>query len=444
MGNGGSDDARRALTVFMGLLAIYLLTANWHGPSSWTDTFAASVGARQISQHGIPILESVEAVEATPWVVESTAREHVVARLPGAMYLAAPVYLLLDLEVFRVAPATAVAVVSTAAGAVLLGFSLRRSHGIRAAMVAALTIGLATPAWGIGSQALWTHGPTLLWLGLAAMAMSRDRLGWAGVALGGAVFTRPDLAVVPFCAALYLAWSRRSLEPLVKLSTSLWGAMAYLGYGRIVFGSWSLTGAYDSFMEGRIERLTPTTYGWRIAGTLVSPSRGVLMHTPVVMAALAPAAWRQAPDWLRGLTLGGGVYVVGGRLLEGFAGGAAQDTYRYALEAVVLLLLVAVPWLLEAGRAWVVALLVGFSVSVQAVAALFDGPYPEDVAAPGFGVGDWAYVPGDVWAAAGAIGLLAAGLLISTWSRLTVTPQAPGDGRPVEVGRHEEHTNSAL
>lgn len=417
-----SPDRFAAPLVFAILLLVYTMTANWAPEEGWNDTVAASVGAHAIATTGTPTIEEPSLARRMPWMVEDAHGRPVPNRFPGAMYLAASVYLLADK--LQLAPATAVAVLTTAAGSALLGFSLKPRHGLRMAVVAGLAIGLATPAWGVASQALWTHGPELLWFGLATMAMARDRFALGGMALGAAVFTRPHLALIPAVAGLYLAWKRRSLRPVVGLSTSVWGLIAYLGYNRAVFGDWTLTGGYGSGPIDRVTTFTPGRWAYNVTAGLVSPARGVLLHTPLV-AALG-LGWREAGDWLRGLLLGAAASVLLSWLTVGWIGGIAMVTYRYALPLVVLGLLVAVPAL--ARRPSLFAILTGVSVGVQAAAAMTDGPHT--VARPMFGFigGNWVDVPVGAWLMAAALGVIAGGLAGVVSSRVS-TEDPTREGR---------------
>ncbi|MBS1836954.1 MAG: hypothetical protein JST64_04590 [Actinobacteria bacterium] len=186
---------------------------------------------------------------------------------------------------------------------------------------AALVFALGTSAWSTASRALWQHTPSLLLLSLLLyLAVRIDRtdptrptemtasgeptgdrvrrpsvLDGAVVALGasavGAAIVRPtNLAV----AVLLVGWvivRRRATLPSAVLSVAL-GALsvavgfvvcnlvllgdplpAYYSSGRVVFGAW--------FPEA-------------VASNWISPSRGLLVASPILVLAVSGAvvAWR--------------------------------------------------------------------------------------------------------------------------------------------------------
>ena len=66
----------------------------------------------------------------------------------------------------------------------------------------------------------------------------------------------------------------------------------------------------------------------------VSPDRGILVWTPVVLL-LLPAlvrSWRDLPDWSRSLLAGGLLYTLASCAMNTFTGGDGFYGYRYGLE----------------------------------------------------------------------------------------------------------------
>jgi hypothetical protein len=167
----------------------------------------------------------------------------------------------------------------------------------RWALVCGLVFAFATSAWSTASRALWQHGPSILFLAIALIALdqifprntndhaARTDSTWApliaGLALAGAVTMRPTNAVALGLGTILVLWktSRRSRVIYVI------GALA-------VFVPWSLVTAhyYGSPLQpyDRATKLgLPSTFLESIGAQLVSPSRGLLLFSPVVLVALA-------------------------------------------------------------------------------------------------------------------------------------------------------------
>lgn len=125
--------------------------------------------------------------------------------------------------------------------------------------------------------------------------------------------------------------------------------------------------------------------GYKIAGALVSPGRGLLIGAPFLVLLLPGLrrAWRVAPDWVRSAAVGGLVYLLIQLKAEVFTGGQFFWSYRYPLETLTLCApLLVLAWRRFAARtrlrrAWFGAL-VAVAVGFQAVGAFsFHGPYPD-------------------------------------------------------------------
>ena len=394
-----------------------MATNLWGASVSWNDTIASAAGAYAIAEDGTPTL-SPELAEAAPlWLVEDANGQAVPNRFPGAMYVAAPMYALLG-GPFSLLPSLIVAMLTTAAGAVLLGFSRVEVIGVRGAVVTSLILGLCTPAWGLASRGLWTHGPVMLWIGAAFMLLSYGRDTWAGVLLGVAVFTRPPLAVMVLVSVLHLAVARRDWSVVWRLGVSSWGAFAYLAYNRVLFGHWTLTGGYGDQPTSRLRDLTLSRYGTMLWGGILSPARGFVVQTPLVLAAVRPAVWRRSPDWLRSFAIGAVAYVAFTWAADGYSGGGGQMTYRYSLPLVIMLILLAMPELLRSTRRWVLPVLAAAGAAVQAATVLtVPGPPVDELPLPW---GDWSATTGSQWVLAAAAGALLGG---AVW--LALRPSHP-------------------
>jgi len=164
----------------------------------------------------------------------------------------------------------------------------------RAAFAVGAVFAFGTAAWSTASRALWQHGPSMLALGLAllfALRLERqgqdhpERRAWVpALALGAILATayalRPTnaVAVVAFTALValrhrdVLLWHLSGLT--VVLGTFL--AVNLASYGQVLpmyFGPGRIS-LHPAFLEA-------------ITANLVSPARGLLVFSPVVVLAAA-------------------------------------------------------------------------------------------------------------------------------------------------------------
>ena len=160
------------------------------------------------------------------------------------------------------------------------------------AVVCALVFAFGTSAWSTASRSMWQDGPSMLLLGLGLLALDRmfpvatyepsPRRGLtgfgAGLCLMSAVAVRPTNAVPLGVVALLLLWkARKALAGYVVGALVIavpWVTITHAYYG-------TLLQPYDS-----ANRLTlSSTFGEALAANLVSPARGLLIFSPVVLTA---------------------------------------------------------------------------------------------------------------------------------------------------------------
>jgi len=170
---------------------------------------------------------------------------------------------------------------SLAAAVLFLALGRRWPRG--PAFAAALLFAFGTSVWST-SQSLWQHPAAVLFLALAVLALVRaeDEPAWAaraGLPLGLAVAARhaalPLVAVL--AAATALRWPRRA--PWL----ALWAAPPALGvllYDALHFGS-----PFSHGFSGSLAERFSGAWGVGHLGLLVSPGRGLLVFTPLVLVA---------------------------------------------------------------------------------------------------------------------------------------------------------------
>jgi hypothetical protein len=180
--------------------------------------------------------------------------------------------------------------------AALIFLVLRTWAQFAAAVGLALAYGLATTVWSASSQALWQHAPSSFFLAVGVWATIRrpgsaPHAALAGLALAVAVTCRPTMAVflLPVGIAMLGTGGRRPFLAFVAGTAPILAALAL--HNAYFFGSPFRFGYLDASDSGRWWA-TPLLHG--LAAVLVSPSRGLLIYTPFLVAGFAGAiaAWR--------------------------------------------------------------------------------------------------------------------------------------------------------
>jgi hypothetical protein len=264
----------------------------------------------------------------------------------------------------------------TALSALVVFLTLDRLVARNWAIALTLIYGLGTSAWSISSQALWAHAlaglalSVLCWVFLTPehRRLSFALAGLAGVAAAFAVANRPPVIVFAALAAVWI-WRDNRARLFAFAAPPALGAAALLAYNISVFRT--VAGGYEQLNQ------FSSTVLEGIAGLLVSPNRGLLTYTPVMIFAFAGAVrvWRKpAPEWMRLLVIGLGLHVL---IYGGFSEWWAGYTFgpRYfcdVLPALVLLLVYGlVPlWRRPVWRA-VAVVLIAYGVAVQAIGVYF-------------------------------------------------------------------------
>ncbi|GAC1440605.1 MAG: hypothetical protein NVSMB55_05830 [Mycobacteriales bacterium] len=340
--------------MFFGLTIIYLATSAFDFQS--IDTVSMYYPAWQFAHHG-NINMNAFASHRSLWFQMAHGRL-ISNRLPGATWLAIPFYLLDRSAAPNPLMGNFAAAAATAGAVTLLFALLRRLTTGRRALCASLLVAFGTPTWTVSASALWTHGPGQLWLLLGVLLYVNNQQLLAGISFGAAICTRPHFAVVAAAIGLLDAASRRRLTPMALLASGAGVGLLLLElYNWHVYGSLDPRGAYAPLGSADGHSLSPTaitvgSYLHRVAGTLVSPTRGVLVLTPFLLLLIPgiTAAWRIAPLWVRSSAIGGSLYMLVQLHGNGFSGGYSFFSYRLAIEWLSL----SAPLLMLAYETWTV------------------------------------------------------------------------------------------
>lgn len=202
--------------------------------------------------------------------------------------------------------------------AVALHRLLRRLGVGPMAVPATLAAALGSDLWVVGSQAPWEHGPAALALTLAMLFLTPRPAPRAGLLLGGLA-----AAILVWCRPLDLIFA---VAILLRVAAERPRALAWFLPAPIVLGSALV--AYNVWFFGsiagghaQIEALHPVLHGvegaWSghlldgMAGTLLSPNRGLLVFCPWIIVALAtlPATFGRLRAWPPGVWLLGALGV---------------------------------------------------------------------------------------------------------------------------------------
>ncbi len=191
----------------------------------------------------------------------------------------------------------------------LTGMSEDAEHATRIAAFAAIAYGLATSVWSTASLAMWTHTPAVLGFAVMLWALTSGRAGIAGAAAAAAVIARPATAPGVALFGLYLvhqalrhsgdsAGAPRRRMDILRFSASA----AFVGLAGALYNYWLFNNAMGGapfrseywFKELGTASMFSGSLPVGLAGLTVSPSRGILIFSPIVLAAVygAARAWR--------------------------------------------------------------------------------------------------------------------------------------------------------
>lgn len=421
------------------LVAGYVATGN---PVRGGDHYSAALTAWAIATTGSADVSAFADPQDGLWLFP-VGDAVVTNRFAGTVLYAVPFYAAADVVVdgFSMWPGIVAASVS-AALAVLFVWGALLPQGRRVAWAAAAVFGFGTATWAVSADTQWSHGPAQAALAGALLALSRGRLGLAGLALGLALAVRPHLAVAALVIGVWLAVAARSWLPLLRVGLgALPGGLILLSYNAWVHGRfWPTNG---------LER-TAADVSWgdsgggvglfalpeNLLGTLASPGRGVLVVYPVllVLAFFLPTAWRRATVAERAAAAGGVAYLLVQLTLNRYSGGWWYFGSRLTIETLTLSFPILVrAFTAVAPRPWriVAVVLLGWTVGTHALGAISAQPSVDDrvLADP------WTFY--DPWVVAVMRGPVVTGLVLGAAMVAVVVSGwfltrrgAPPEGRP--------------
>ena len=280
----------------------------------------------------------------------------------GAALAGVPVYALLDLFVEIESDrfwwwhgGALTASLLTALAAVFVFLAARGLVRPLPALLVALAFGLGSCAWPVTSQALWQHPAATFCLSLGAWFLLRSEgrppraAAWCGAAFGMAVLCRPATAVAVVCAGAYLLWAdrRRCAAYVLGGLPFLAVLAAYNGYyfgSPLAFGQ-TVASKLIALRGTGSENLWQSSWWESLPGLLISPSRGLLWYSPVLLLGVAgvAAVWRE-PRYRALLPLQAAVVLmilVAGKWFDWWGG--STWGYRPIVDAAPFLALLLIP-----------------------------------------------------------------------------------------------------
>lgn len=303
--------------IFVGVFLVY--NSNGREIQSY-DSQPTKYAARELALHGRLTLDAVVAAapplgERSSFQLDRSGRYRSAYSVVPSIEAAIVGWLLhatglVDLRA-PLAPGLVAALTASllTAGAVALVFAaLARRAGRRTAALVALGLGLGTNLWPLASRSLWQLETVSFGLALALHAWLRPPeetrphhvwIGAAGLALAGSARLETAPAVALLLAGLLVRLGIRRAWPALVLVAAVGGVLMtaqWTWFGSVLGAKMILqsTGLAAHGVTG-----TFSAEPWNGAiGLLLSPSRGLIVFSPIVLVPLValPIVWRQRSD----------------------------------------------------------------------------------------------------------------------------------------------------
>ncbi|XGB42690.1 MAG: hypothetical protein LVS60_02265 [Nodosilinea sp. LVE1205-7] len=303
-----SGDLLLLWVLFGGAVALYLLLGLHYGSG---DTVPSSLAALNLLHHGTIYFDNFRNSylgQGQPYYLIQSLHGHWVSVYPiGVSVLSFPIYLVLYLGLRIFAPSTDItdpsfeplrilfesiaAAILTALAVVVFYQASRLKFSLRVALLSTVTFGFATSTWSTSGRALWQHGPANLMLVtgfyLLLRAARRSAPGLllmhlflAGLCFGFLPAVRPTSAIFSIAALVYVVYYYRFKALIFMAAFGVY--LPVLAWNTYHFGQFS--GGYSTVFVGQAPYLLTLAHFLPTAlAHLVSPSRGLLVMSPVLL-----------------------------------------------------------------------------------------------------------------------------------------------------------------
>lgn len=170
-----------------------------------------------------------------------------------------------------------------AMAAVLMYLIARQYLSVLKSILLSFVFAFATSMWSTASRALWQHGPSAMFLALALYLtiLSRQKeslLIWTGPILGFTYLIRPTNSLAVAFFGLYILINHRKYVRHYGAGV-LAVLIPYMAYNWLLYQNIFPPYSYQLF-----DRLaTAKVFAEGLAGTLISPSRGLFIFSPVFL-----------------------------------------------------------------------------------------------------------------------------------------------------------------
>jgi hypothetical protein len=168
---------------------------------------------------------------------------------------------------------------------------------------------LATPAFSVISRAAWSNGPAMFFMALTLLLLLRagrrpSFAAYAGGTVGLAYLCRPTMSIAVVATGIYIVFRCRD-QLLGFLACGGLVAILFFVVNLTVFHAWFPT----YFRPG--SRGRPEDVAQALAGNLISPSRGLLVFSPVLIFAVVGVISMVRQRKLTGVDVVAGATIVG-------------------------------------------------------------------------------------------------------------------------------------
>ena len=175
-----------------------------------------------------------------------------------------------------------------AAAAIVIYFIAARFLSRRRSVWLALLFGAATSAYSVAGRGLWAHGPSIVLLSLTILLLLKAEerpalVAWTGLLVALAYTVRPTNALLVIVFTAYVAVRHRAFLGRYLLAAAP-VAIVFLGYNFSIYHA-----LFSSYYQTGPKGVLPRNWGtmaMALAANLISPSRGLLIYTPVFSFAI--------------------------------------------------------------------------------------------------------------------------------------------------------------
>jgi len=247
--------------------------------------------------HYLPFIQARSGEK--PYILAETENGHLVSRTPVAPSLQAlPAVGLFALAGTRegdwnawMEAAMLTAAVTAALSVAVLFLVLMHLTTRRRALLCAGVYAFGTLTWTVAGQALWQHSGAMLALSVALLALVDRRLIVAGTALAAMVALRPSAPVIVVCLLPLIGrrpadWLRLGVGAVpVAVALGVFNTIVWGGPLRQGYPTGAQPGGEQTFGGSLIDGL---------GGLIVSPGRGLIWYSPVLLLGIVGAfvGWR--------------------------------------------------------------------------------------------------------------------------------------------------------